>query len=95
MSRVGHVTQRHLLRRSCAMPLSPLQFLRTVRLERAPVDRRGTSVGRAAEVAGFRSTLPLRRAWRSSGAVRARCADLVVRASGIKGRAESAGARSF
>ena len=51
--------------------MSPLQFLRIVRLERArQLIERGTSVGRAAEVAGFRSALHLRRAWLGSGAVR-------------------------
>jgi transcriptional regulator GlxA family with amidase domain len=65
MARVAHVTERHLLRlfRGHA-GVSPLEFLRTVRLERArQLIERGTSVGRAAEIAGFRSGLHLRRAW--------------------------------
>jgi len=65
MARVGHVTERHLLRLFVRHAgVSPLQFLRTVRLERArQLIERGTNVGRAAEVAGFRSALHLRRAW--------------------------------
>ena len=44
--------------------MSPLQYLRTIRLERARVALEcGASVTRAAEIAGFRSGLQLRRAW--------------------------------
>ena len=65
MSQVGHVTERHLLRLFLRHAgVSPLQFLRTVRLERAKqLIERGTGIGRAAEVAGFRSALHMRRAW--------------------------------
>jgi transcriptional regulator GlxA family with amidase domain len=95
MARVGHVTQRHLLRLFVRHAgVSPLQFLRTVRLERArQLIERGTSIGRAAEVAGFRSALHLRRAWlrQWGGSPRDAQATSLV-ASGIKGRAESAAA---
>jgi len=65
MARVGHVTERHLLRIFIRHAgVSPLQFLRAVRLERArQLIERGTGIGRAAEVAGFRSALHMRRAW--------------------------------
>jgi transcriptional regulator GlxA family with amidase domain len=65
MARVAHVTERHLLRVFVRHAgVSPLQFLRAVRLERArQLIERGTGVGRAAEVAGFRSALHMRRAW--------------------------------
>lgn len=65
MARVGHVTQRHLLRLFLRHAhVSPLQFLRAVRLERArQLIERGTGIGRAAEEAGFRSALHMRRAW--------------------------------
>ena len=47
-----------------ARGVSPLQFLRAVRLERARQALEcGAGVGRAAESAGFRSALQLRRAW--------------------------------
>jgi transcriptional regulator GlxA family with amidase domain len=62
----GHVTQRHLLRLFVQHAgVSPLQFLQSIRLERAyQLIEHGTSVTRAAETAGFRSGLHLRRAWR-------------------------------
>jgi transcriptional regulator GlxA family with amidase domain len=65
MARAGHVTERHLLRLFMRHAgVSPLEFLRAVRLERArQLIQRGTGVGRAAEVAGFRSALHMRRAW--------------------------------
>jgi transcriptional regulator GlxA family with amidase domain len=65
MARIGHVTERHLLRLFVHHAgVSPLKFLRVIRLERAQqlIDR-GSSVTQAAEVAGFRSDLHLRRAW--------------------------------
>jgi methylphosphotriester-DNA--protein-cysteine methyltransferase len=44
--------------------VSPLDYLRMIRLERARQSLEfGASVTRAAEVAGFRSGLQLRRAW--------------------------------
>ena len=65
MARLGHVTERHLLRLFIRHAgVSPLQFLRTLRLERArQLIERGTGIGRAAEEAGFRSALHMRRAW--------------------------------
>jgi transcriptional regulator GlxA family with amidase domain len=65
MARVGHVTTRHLLRLFVRHAgVSPLQFLRNVRLERArQLIERGAPIGRAAEEAGFRSALHMRRAW--------------------------------
>ena len=65
MARAGHVTERHLLRLFLRhAEVSPLEFLRGVRLERArQLIERGTGIGRAAEVAGFRSALHMRRAW--------------------------------
>ena len=65
MAAVGHVTERHLLRLFVHHAgLSPLKFLRVIRLERArQLIERGASVAQAAEIAGFRSDLHLRRAW--------------------------------
>ena len=66
LAEVGHVTQRHLLRLFTQYAaVSPLEYLTTIRLERARQTLRGgASVTRAAEQAGFRSDLQLRRAWR-------------------------------
>jgi transcriptional regulator GlxA family with amidase domain len=65
MAAVGHVTERHLLRLFVHHAgVSPLKFLQVIRLERArQMIERGASVAHAAEVAGFRSDLHLRRAW--------------------------------
>lgn len=63
---VGHVTERHLLRLFAEHAgISPLRYLQAIRLERArqSLERRA-SVTRAAEAAGFRSGLQLRRAWK-------------------------------
>ena len=62
---VGHTTPRHLLRLFVDHAgVSPLDYLRLIRLERARQSLEyGASVTRAAEVAGFRSGLQLRRAW--------------------------------
>jgi transcriptional regulator GlxA family with amidase domain len=62
---VGHTTARHLLRLFIDHAgVSPLHYLRLIRLERARQSLEyGASVTRAAEVAGFRSGLQLRRAW--------------------------------
>ncbi len=65
LAAVGHTTERHLLRLFLDQAgVSPLNYLRSIRLERA---RRflecGSSVSRAAEVAGFTSGMQLRRAW--------------------------------
>ena len=66
LAAVGNTTERHLLRlfteHAC---VSPLDYLRMIRLERARQSLEfGASVTRAAEVAGFRSGLQLRRAWK-------------------------------
>jgi len=65
LAALGHVTQRHLLRLFVQYAgVSPLHFLQTLRLERAHQSlKHGASVSRAAEAAGFRSGLHLRRAW--------------------------------
>jgi transcriptional regulator GlxA family with amidase domain len=62
---LGHVTERHLLRLFMDHAgLSPLHYLQAIRLERARQSlEHGASVTNAAEVAGFRSGLHLRRAW--------------------------------
>lgn len=65
LAAVGCVTERHLLRLFLDQAgVSPLGYLQSIRLERArqSLDR-GASVSRAAESAGFRSDLQLRRAW--------------------------------
>ena len=65
LATVGHATERHLLRLFIDHAgVSPLHYLRLIRLERArQALERGASVTHAAEVAGFRSGLQLRRAW--------------------------------
>ena len=65
LANVAHATERHLLRLFLEHAgISPLDYLRSIRLERArQVLEWGASVTRAAEVAGFRSALQLRRAW--------------------------------
>ena len=65
LATVGNTTERHLLRLFIEhAAVSPLNFLRSIRLERAWQSlEHGASVARAAEVAGFRSGLQLRRAW--------------------------------
>ena len=62
---IGHVTERHLLRLFVEHAgVSPMQCLQATRLERARQSlEHGASVGDAAERAGFRSSLNLRRAW--------------------------------
>ena len=66
MASVAHVTERHLLRlfvQHCGV--SPLDFLRSIRLERArQLIERGASVAHAAETSGYSSSLRLRRAWK-------------------------------
>lgn len=87
LAAVGNTTERHLLRlfleHAC---VSPLDYLRMIRLERARQSLEfGASVTRAAEVAGFRSGLQLRRAWNKQwgGSPRdgARAASAVARRS--------------
>jgi transcriptional regulator GlxA family with amidase domain len=65
LARAGHTAERHLLRLFLEHArVSPLQYLQAIRLERArQALEHGTSVTRAAEVAGFRSGLQMRRAW--------------------------------
>jgi transcriptional regulator GlxA family with amidase domain len=65
LAHTGHTTERHLLRLFIEHArLSPLQYLQAIRLERArQALEHGTSVTRAAEVAGFRSGIQMRRAW--------------------------------
>jgi transcriptional regulator GlxA family with amidase domain len=65
MAAIGHVTERHLLRLFLTNAgVSPLDYLRAIRLEiaRESIDH-GASVSRAAEKAGFTSSLQLRRVW--------------------------------
>ncbi len=65
LAAVGNATERHLLRLFIDhAQVSPLNYLRSIRLERAKQALEyGTSVTRAAEVAGFSSGLQMRRAW--------------------------------
>ena len=65
LAAVGNTTGRHLLRLFMEHAgISALHYLRLIRLERARQSiEYGASVSRAAEVAGFRSALQLRRAW--------------------------------
>jgi transcriptional regulator GlxA family with amidase domain len=65
LAAVGNSTERHLLRLFLDhAQVSPLGYLRSIRLERArQALEHGTTVTRAAEVAGFSSGLQLRRAW--------------------------------
>ena len=65
LSRVGNVAERHLLRLFVEHAgISPLHYLRLIRLERARQSLEyGATVTRAAAVAGFGSDLQLRRAW--------------------------------
>ena len=65
LARAGHTTERHLLRLFVEHArVSPLRYLQTIRLERArQALEHGASVTRAAQVAGFRSDLQMRRAW--------------------------------
>jgi transcriptional regulator GlxA family with amidase domain len=66
LAAVGNTAERHLLRLFIEHAgVSPLEYLRSIRLERARQSLEyGATVTRAAEVAGFRSGLQLRRAWR-------------------------------
>ena len=65
LASVGNTTERHLLRLFIDNAgVSPLHYLRLIRLERAKQSLEyGASVTRAAEEAGFSSGLQLRRAW--------------------------------
>ena len=65
LAKAGHTTERHLLRLFTEQAgVSPLQYLQAIRLERArQALEHGASVTHAAEAAGFRSDLQMRRAW--------------------------------
>ncbi len=65
LARVGRAAERHLLRLFIDHAgISPLHYLRLIRLERARQSLEfGATVTRAAAVAGFASDLQLRRAW--------------------------------
>jgi len=65
LAKAGHTTERHLLRLFTEQAgVSPLQYLQAIRLERArQALEHGASVTIAAEEAGFRSDLQMRRAW--------------------------------
>ena len=65
LARIGHAAERHLLRLFIDHAgISPLHFLRLIRLERARQSLEyGATVTRAAAMAGFGSDLQLRRAW--------------------------------
>ncbi|HWZ29154.1 MAG TPA: helix-turn-helix domain-containing protein [Gemmatimonadales bacterium] len=66
LASVAHATERHLLRLFIDHAgVSPLQYLRSIRLERArQAIECGARIAEAAEVAGFRSGLQMRRAWK-------------------------------
>ena len=66
LAATAFVTERHLLRLfSTHTEVSPLDYLRAIRLERArQALQRGNSVTLAAQEAGFNSDLQLRRAWK-------------------------------
>ena len=65
LSKVGNTAERHLLRLFIEHArVSPLQYLQAIRLERArQALAHGANVTQAAEFAGFRSDLQMRRAW--------------------------------
>jgi transcriptional regulator GlxA family with amidase domain len=65
LASVGHVTERHLLRLFMDHAgTSPMQYLETIRLERARQSlEHGASVTVAAEVSGFGSSVNLGRTW--------------------------------
>jgi transcriptional regulator GlxA family with amidase domain len=65
LAHVGHAAERHLLRLFIDNAgISPLHYLRLIRLERARQSLEyGATVTRAAAVAGFGSDVQLRRAW--------------------------------
>jgi len=65
LAHIGHAAERHLLRLFIDHAgISPLHYLRLIRLERARQSLEyGATVTRAAAVAGFGSDVQLRRAW--------------------------------
>jgi len=90
MAAIGHVTERHLRRLFLRHAgVSPLHYLQAVRLERARQSlEHGSSVARAAEVAGFRSDLHLRRAWNRQWGGSPRNAEPIAPAHGSRIRAQ-------
>ena len=86
LAKVGNTTERHLLRLFIENAgVSPLHYLRLIRLERARQSLEyGATVTRAAAVAGFRSGLQLRRAWNRQWGGTPR--DVARAASTINGR---------
>lgn len=66
LAAIANVSERHLLRLFKENAgVAPLEFLETIRLERArKALERGENVTRAADDAGFTSGLQLRRAWK-------------------------------
>lgn len=96
LAAVGHATERHLLRLFIDHAgVSPLHYLRLIRLERARQSlERGASLTRAAELAGFRSGLQLRRAWSRQWGGSPRDATRVVGATYRRSKSDSSAARS-
>ena len=96
LAAVGHATERHLLRLFIDHAgVSPLHYLRLIRLERARQSlERGASVTRAAEVAGFRSGLQLRRAWSRQWGGSPRDAARAVEATYRRSKSASSAGRS-
>jgi transcriptional regulator GlxA family with amidase domain len=103
LARVGHTAPRHLLRLFIEQAgISPLHYLRLIRLERARQSLEyGATVTSAAAVAGFGSDLQLRRAWgrQWGGSPRdaARAAGTVAKNAGTtvnEGMADTASASS-
>lgn len=88
LAAVGHVTERHLLRLFIDHAgVSPLNYLQSLRLERARQSiEHGASVTHAAEVAGFSSGLQLRRAWSRQWGGSPRDATRAARASAPAGQ---------
>jgi transcriptional regulator GlxA family with amidase domain len=68
MAEVACTSARHLTRLfQCHAHISPLQYLRRLRLDRALVGlRSGLTVSQAAALAGFASEVRLRRIWKQS-----------------------------
>jgi transcriptional regulator GlxA family with amidase domain len=90
-AQIGHAAERRLLRLFIDNAgISPLHYLRLIRLERARQSLEyGATVTRAAAVAGFASDVQLRRAWSRQwgGSPRDAARAAVVRPSARHGRA--------
>jgi transcriptional regulator GlxA family with amidase domain len=89
LAHVGQTAERHLLRLFIDHAgISPLHYLRLIRLERARQSLEyGATVTRAAAVAGFGSDLQLRRAWSRQWGGTPRDAARAARPSAPSGRA--------